>query len=55
MNNAIQPVQGLNAQSETQQTALPKNQQATTQKAPQDEVTISQQAQALASKNNTGA
>lgn len=51
MNNAIQPVQGPNAQPATQQAAPPKNQQATAQNAaPQDKVTISQQAQALASK-----
>lgn len=54
MNNAIQAVQGLSAQPETQPAAPPKNQQATTQNAaPQDKVTISQQAQALASKTKS--
>ena len=54
MTNSVLPVQGINAQTQTQQTAPPpKNQQATTQTAiPQDKVTISPQAQqALA--NNT--
>lgn len=57
MNTAISPVQGTNAQQETQQSALAaKNPQTNNQAAtPQDKVTISSQAQqALAAKGNPG-
>ena len=56
MSNGIQPVQGPGALPQTQQIAAqPKPQQNTPQNAaPQDKVTISQQAQqALAGKANS--
>ena len=57
MSNGIQPVQGPGSLPEAQQvTAQPKPQQNTPQNpAPQDKVTISQQAQSLAGKSNPGA
>lgn len=57
MSSGIQPVQGPGALPETHQLAAqPKTQQNTPQDAaPQDKVTISQQAQALAGKTNPGA
>jgi hypothetical protein len=57
MNSGIQPVQGPGALPQTEQVAAqPKTQQNGSQNAaPQDKVTISQQAQALAAQNNPGA
>jgi hypothetical protein len=58
MSNAIQPIQAVNAQGQTQQTAqAPKTPQATTQTAaPQDKVTISEPAkQALADNTKPAA
>ena len=58
MSTAISPVQGTQAQQETQPSALAaKSPQANNQAAtPQDKVTISSQAQqALAAKANPGA